>query len=433
MNNIKKSKWSIIGIVLIINIFLTILRFRTKDIENINATLLSTIIFFVILVILLYFFLYKQYDYFIITWLSFYFACPIIVLPFTNIGSLGLYNAIFVPLMLYKTFDYKNKKLNLYLTIILILLTLSIIHIANSNIRLIISRIFLFITPFLFFYFVLKKCKDFKLILWISIFITLINVPIGIYELIFHPEWGTGTDWRGVRIFGNLFWHNSYALYLLPSILTLYAVHKSDNKPIYIILILLLITMSVFTFSRNGFITLILSIITFELIYKTGFKLTRKKIVISLILLLMIIFYISIQSKLGYHLQPDSINERTAIWESITPFLNGHVILGNGIGSYDMYRVNFLNELSTHNSYLNIIFEIGIIGLILFLIFIYFIFKDLKTKIKFSDSLRSGELGIALLIGILCYSIFGNAAFSQVVSLNAWIILACCVKYNEKN
>jgi O-antigen ligase len=428
-----KYKKVLFGLILIINILLMILRFKTVDVESIHSNILSLVIFLIIISLLLYFFFSKKYDAFILIWLSFYFASPLIVLPFISIGSLGILNGLFIPLIIYTTFDFKNLHFKKYYIIILGLLVISIINIASSDIRIILSRIFLFISPFVFFFFVLKKCKDLELLLWSSIIIALLNFPLGIYEILFKPGWGIEMDWRGFRIFGNLFWHNSYSFYLLPSILVLYALYKKSSKTLLLLLMLILLVLDFFTFSRTGLITLGLSICIFELLYSKGFKITLMRILIFLILIFGILLYVNGYLDLSSRFKPEAISERTMIWQTIIPFIQDNLIFGNGIGSYEIYRVNFLNELSSHNFYLNIIFELGLVGLGLSLAFIFFIFKDLKNKLKSKNRFRSGEMGLALLVGILFFSFFGNAAFTQVVSLNAWIVLACCVKYDEKD
>jgi len=425
----SKADKIIIGIILVINILLIILRLQTGGFSSPRGNFLSAILFVCILFGLLYLFFSKKYDYFILLWLSFYFASPILALPFTTIGSLGILNAIFIPLMLYKSFDLKNK----YLVIILSIFLVGVLNISSVEIQVIISRIFSFLAPFIFFYFVLKKCKNLELIMWGAIIIALINAPLGIYEFFSKPVWGSNADWRGTRIFGNLFGPNPYSFYLLSCILGLYAFFKKAKNKWIFAMMLILVIVDVFTFSRNGLVCLILAVAVFEFFYKTGFKITKRKMAILALLLLSLFAYIYISPNLDTHFTTETIKERTSIWESITPFIKGNLILGNGLGSYDIYRENFLYALSSHNYYLNIMFELGLIGLFLFLTFLFFIFLDLKAKLHAKSSFRSGELGLALLAGIIVFSFVGNAAFNQVVSLNAWIFLACCVKYNEKD
>jgi O-antigen ligase len=425
----KKENSKIIIFTIFLNILLLILRFTSGNADLFNGNLFSIAIFVLITTTLLYFFFRAEYDYFIITWLSFYFACPIINLPFTDIGSLGILNAIFIPLLLFKSTDFKNK----YFLIILGLITLTLLNLADVSLRIIISRIFLFTAPFIFFYFVIKKCKNSELIIWSSIIITLINVPLGIYELILQPDWGTVTDWRGVRIFGNLFWHNSYSFYLIPPLLILYSHYRKTKNKLSAAGFLLLSALNIFTFSRNGLITLILGLLILEWISDFGGKQKLKRVAITTILIFGLIFYSVIYSNLDSHLRPETISERTLIWSSITPYLEGNLILGNGVGSYEIYRENFLNELSSHNFYLTVLFEIGLIGLIIFLSFIFLIFKEFTFKEQQRiDLVNSKRTGTILLICILIFSFVGNAAFSQVVSLNAWIILGTLLKYNDK-
>jgi O-antigen ligase len=428
---IIKKNWRIFvfSLVLLINILLTILRFYIGDyIETFNGNLLSVLIFLVLLSTLLFLFLSGKYDYFILLWLSFYFASPIIVLPFSSIGILGILSAIFIPLIFYKSFE-----LNKYLITISIIFFICILHVSDVGLRIIFSRMLIVLVPLVFFNFVLKRSKDIKLIMWGSIFITLINVPLAIYEIIFHPSWGTSVDWRGFRIFGNLFWHNSYSFYLIPPILSLYALYKESSKKLFIFLMLILIIVDIFTFSRGGLLSLIISLTVFELMSSKGMKSIFKGFIIFLAFLILIIAYITTYNSLDSHLNPYTISERTSIWESITPFLKENLVFGNGLGSYEVFRANFLNELSSHNLYLFILFELGIIGLLLFLVFVLFIFSDLKKRVHLKSQFKSSELGFAILAGALFYSFVGNDVLSLVVSLNMWVLLACCVKYNEKN
>jgi O-antigen ligase len=397
--------------------------------SSFQGNVFSVVLFIGIFLGLLYFFFTGRNNHFIILWLSFYFASPIIVLPFTAIGSLGLMNAIFIPLMIFKVFDLKNK----YFIMISLIFLLCIINLSDVVIRVLVSRIFSFAAPFVFLYFAFKKCKNPELIIWSSIIIALINIPLGIYEIIVHPAWGGVADWRGFRIFGNLFWHNSYSFYLLPCIVSLYAFYRRNKKTLFLALALFLVIMDIFTFSRNGLLSLIISLVVFESLYLTGFKITNKKIVTMSLLILGILLYIVALPTLNIHLTPDTVVERTAIWDTITPYIKSSMIFGNGLGSYELFRGNFLNELSSHNYYLNVIFELGLVGLALFLIFIFFIFKDLKSQLNSKQPFRYAELGIALIVGILVYSFVGNGAFSQVVSLNTWIILGLCVKHHEQN
>lgn len=428
MINIKKFKitWPIVFITLL-NIVLIALRIGTDKIQQSTSNLLSLFVFIIITATLLILLLLKKYDYYILTWLSFYFAAPIIVLPSISIGSLGLFNGIFIPIMLLIVFNPKNK----YFLLISALLLISILNLGTDNIRLIISRIFEFIAPLLFFYFVTKKCKNPQLLIFGAIFIALINMPLVIYEIFLKPEWGSLADWRGIRIFGNLFWHNSYSIYLLPLILILYGeIRKRFSKTLLTFFIILLIA-DIFTLSRAGLLSLISGIIIFEFIYKSERDIKIKKYFLIGLIIFIVIFLnmITIQNT---HLTPSTITERTAIWNSVIPLIN-NFFLGNGLGSYEIYRPQIINSLSTHNYYLEIVFELGILGMIIILAFLGNILLDLYKRKEEKHSETFPALGISILLSMMIFSITGNAAFSQVVTLNAWILLGCFVIYNKND
>src|SRR4030042_5438533 len=416
----KKFKFNrFFVLIVIVNILLLILRLTAGDIISFQGNFLSLSIFIIIIGCLLYFFISKKYDYFILIWLSFYFAVPIIKLPFTIIGSLGILNAIFIPLIVLVTFRPKDK----YILLILALILLSIFNFSSAGLRLVVSSAFEFIAPLLFFYFVIKKCKNPDMIIWGSIFISLINIPLTIYEIIVHPAWGGLADWRGFRIFGNLFWHNSYSIYLLPSLLILYSALRVKFSKWMLFFFIVLLAGNIFTLSRSGLLSLVMGMLIFEFLFQSGSKQKFKSITMVLLFILALIAYTFLglqESSLG----PSAIGERTGIWESIFPLIH-NIILGNGLGSYELYRGDVLHSLAPHNSYLGLIFELGLIGLFLVGLFLYNIIKAFYHKLKLKNLRVTGALGLSLIISLLIYSLVGGVAFSQVVALNSWVILGC--------
>jgi O-antigen ligase len=421
-NDKMKVNWFFIQLVLL-NIILIFLRIAYGNGLLGQGNFIGVLIFTIIVLTLLILLGLKKYDYFILVWLSFYFAAPIITIPNFSIGSLGLLNGIFIPLMILILFGPKSK----YFLLIIALMFVSILNPGTLDLRLIISRIFEFIAPLLFFYFVVKKCKNPSLLISGAITIALINIPLAIYQVIYQPAWGSLADWRGIRIFGNLFWHNSYSVYLLPLLLVLYGYMRDKFSKWYLVFFLILLSADILTLSRAGIFSLLFGLILFEFIYTKGKKTIMKKTVLVLLIASMFLIYNTINIQ-DYHLRTSTIGERTGIWESVTPLIN-NLFLGNGLGSYEAERVNVVNSLSPHNYYLGIIFEVGILGLILVLLFLGNIFMDFRRKYKKNKthlkSNLSSAIGIALLASLMLFSITGDAAFSQVVSLDAWIILGC--------
>lgn len=411
MKQIKKHFPFIILLVLI-NLILIALRITTKDPLEFTGSIVSTILFIAIFAVLLIYFFAKKYDYFIVLFLSIYFATFLLQPVFTQVGALGLLNAIFLPLMLIVTFNKTDKTYIL----ILVLILFSIIHTASLDARLLLSRIFQYSSPFIFMYFVAKKCTDKVFILHASVLIALINTPLAFYQYFFSPQAGTFSDWRGIRVFGNLFWPNAYAVYLLPVILTAYTYLKQKRDIMHIGMLSILSIAAIFTFSRAGLFAIVVSLLAYHLLFTSKKKLSWKKAIFFLILTLAIVQFIPDQAQV--------LSERTSIWKDITPLILEDPIIGKGVGSYEEYRENVIGGLSTHNYYLNMLFELGIVGLLLTLAIIAYTTKSIQKS-------SYTKLGLSVLFGLLIYSFLGGAAFSQAVALNAWVLIGCCMEKKQ--
>ncbi len=409
--------------IIAINVILILFRIHTGSPDSYDGNMLSLAIIVVIFGVLLILFIMKRYDYFIMLWLSFYFACPVLKVPFTAIGSLGLINAIFIPLMLLTLFNPKNR----YYLLMLLIILVSVFNLGDVTLRILISRAFEFIAPFLFFYFASKKCRDPKLIFYATILIALINIPLSLYELGFQPSWGVTMDWRGARIYGNLFWPNSYTVYLLPAIMILYAGVRKRLTKGSLVLLAILLSIDLLTFSRAGLLCLAVSIIVFELAGRGVFKISAKNFILIFLLISSILIYSNVIDIINPRYTPSTLTERISIWDTILPFIHGKLIFGNGLGSYELYRSQVLRSLSPHNYYLMVMFELGIIGLSVMLIFVFTMFRDLYQRVRDEEAYPYGRLGISILSGIVVISMVGGAGFAQVVSLDSWVVLGCCL------
>jgi O-antigen ligase len=426
----KELKFGFLKIALIVlNIIIAFSRFLIHDVESFQGNLLSLGLVIIIFALLCATFFLKRYDEFILVWLSFYFSSPILKIPWIDIGALGIINGIFLPLMLLSVFRLNNK----YFLNIMTILIYALVNISSANVRVLLSDLFELIAPFVFFYFIREKANKLDEIMYWSVIIALINLPMGLYQYIAKPAWGGVSDWRGFRIFGNLYWHNSYSFYLLPLILLLYAKIRSNFSAWTLIGLISLIIMDVLTFSRDGLISLAIGFVVFEALYNSGFKINLKKIVLAGIIISGALFYVFVFSNMDSHLTLETLDERTTIWNTIIPIMKNNLTFGLGLGSYELHRALVLKSLSTHNFYLFLVFQLGFVGLSLILLFLLFSFIHLAKSMNLKAKFRSSELGISLIASILAFSLVGNAAFTQVVALNIWSILACCVRYHEKD
>jgi len=332
--------------------------------------------------------------------------------------------------MLWRIFNIKSP----YFLIISSMIIVGVLNLASDMpVRFLASRIIEFTAPMIFFVFVLRRCEKPSMIMKGALLVALINLPLVLYEAVMLPDWGVTTDWwRGARVYGNLFWPNSFSVFLLPVTMIAYVNLRERMTKTNVIVLLALAAANILTFSRAGILALFIAGIVYEFMYRSGFRITAKKVWLVLLLAGTIAAYFIGAAYLEKHLTPGSISERSTIWADIIPYVQDHPIIGNGIGSYEKYRYEIYKGLSPHNFYLELMFELGAIGVALLLAFLCIIIFDMYRKAREKGKYRAGELGLAIMIGIMLVGVVGEAGFSQAVSLNAWVIAACCLIYRNK-
>jgi len=410
--------------IVLLNLSLMFLRIRIGDPAKFSGNIPSMLVLSIIFCWLGYFIITNKYDRFIVLWLSFYFAAPILKIPFISIGSLGLLNAVFIPFMLLKSFNIRNK----YIVIIIISVVLGLFNTADIGLRLFFSRMVNFIALPVFFYFVMRKSKKPSNIMGMAVLVALINIPFAIYQFLAVPDWGVFIDWRGTRVFGNLFWPNSYALYLIPPILYLYHTLRRQFTKGNLLMLIALMVGFLMSYSRTGFVVLFVSIIILELSNNVRI-LVKPKFYITLISVFLLLFFFVTFYADDPRLSLDALSERTSIWQSIYPYMSDNLLLGNGVGSYEVFRNNFIYGLSSHNYYINILFETGVTGLILIVALFWFMLKDIHG---IKDASQLAPFGYSLVAVLVINSLVSDSPFSQVVALNLWVMLACVIrKKNE--
>jgi O-antigen ligase len=420
----------VVMFAILLNIGLIILRLTAGPAQAFKGNLLSIILFGVIVAALFIFFISKRYDFYILTWIAFYVACPIINLPFTTIGSLGLLNAVFIPWMLVNLFNARSK----YYLLLLAFIILAVLNVGSDNLVWLVSRLFEFTAPLVFFLFIIRRTKQPDLLLKAIVLVAALSVPLAIYEFVMQPTWGTQLDWRGMRVYGTSFWPNSYSAYMLPALVISYAfMHGKFEKKrffLYALSFVLLLIGNILTTSRAGLAGLAIALAAYEFLHNSGRFTTVKRIGMIALVLIGAGYYMYNEGSFGYHFTPETVNERVLIWRSIWPLINENLVFGNGLGSYESYRDQVVKGLSPHNFYLELLFELGIVGLTIILAYVAIIGWHMPKLIS-QGSFGYGETGIAILLGILLVSIVGEVGFSQVVALNSWVAIGCCLSMQE--
>lgn len=122
----------------------------------------------------------------------------------------------------------------------------------------------------------------------------------------------------------------------------------------------------------------------------------------------------------------DPTSSRLQIWATTLDVIKQNPVLGAGWGAFGVAYTQFdpLNGRErveqSHNDYLQIIADAGIIGAVLGILFLFFLFRDGWRRIQSGDNFRRG-LAIGALAG--CFAILVHSLFDFVLHTTAISLL----------
>lgn len=269
-------------------------------------------------------------------------------------------------------------------------------------------------------------------------------------------------------LFGNVGYFAEYLILPLPITISLFLVSK--NKTIKILLLIGILTMAstvALTFTRTPYLSLVISFIFMLLLFvisrgKRLFKENKKIFIVifTAIILIVSLFVIptslnekgTILSKIKERVSISqlgsdfSTGRRVAIWKYTIPIIKDYPLFGSGIGSFKYnslrYQAKFFDQGDnralypygvadkTHNEYLQLGAELGIIGLIIFiwLIFAYFNYglRILKReKNRYKQGIIIGLMGSVMVF--LVDSIFWFPLHHSFTSFLFWLCLGLLI------
>jgi O-antigen ligase len=204
------------------------------------------------------------------------------------------------------------------------------------------------------------------------------------------------------------------------------------------------------TFSRSAYLGLLISLFVF-LIF--GFKLLifRKKILLTSLIILTVLFFFMPRSPISerftssFNTYESSNIERLSNWEEASHLIKKHPIIGVGIGNYsiniaklrNMDYINYRLPVYAHNTYLDILAEMGIVGLLLWLgLFAYVIWIQIINLYKRANQtdVWAGIYAIGVissLVWFLTQSLFDTPIFSPRVLPVLMVIFALGISIHK--
>lgn len=189
-----------------------------------------------------------------------------------------------------------------------------------------------------------------------------------------------------------------------------------------------------FSFSRGGYLGFLVGLATVGL-----FK-TRWFLVLTAVIVLgwQTLLPVAVQERISMTTEDaaegqqfdSSAQERLVLWEDAMDLFKRNPITGTGFQTYGyLGRVGGFRD--THNYYVKVLAETGVVGLALFLVLLYKLFRA-GTNLFFGTHdpfWRSIGLGfIALLTSITVMNFFGDRWTYQQADGYLWILLGCVLR-----
>jgi len=154
---------------------------------------------------------------------------------------------------------------------------------------------------------------------------------------------------------------------------------SKKKKLVYILITLFILIADLLTFSRGGYLGILVGIIFLLFIFWKNFSF-RYKIVFSLFFLLSLLI-ILIPSPINkrfnsiFDLEEGSNKGRIETWKKAIEVIDNNPILGVGLGNYPLAikaSADYREPIYAHNTYLDIAAETGVINALIWIIFLFF-------------------------------------------------------------
>lgn len=335
-------------------------------------------------------------------------------------------------------FKFKHFRTNAWVLIFILVVCIS----AVTSISLEESKnIALLISAFILSYFlvinIVENEKQFKLLLYVFAIASVITAIIGIYQYIFgdvySQAWLDSEMFEDIKMrvystFENPNVYGEYLLFAVPIIFSLLWTEKGFIKKV-ILFGMFCITMLalVLTFSRGCWLGIILALGLLLIIIDRRFIWLG---IIGLAALPFVLPETIINRFLSIgNLEDSSTSYRVYIWLGTIAMLKDYWFSGIGLGYtsfnkiYPIYSYNNIAAPHSHNLFLQLIVEYGIVGFIVFIGLMYNFYKEttismLKEKNILTAGIMSGMAGFML------QSLFDYTWYNYRVILIFWMILA---------
>lgn len=372
-------------------------------------------------------------------WLSItVFAVPFVSTMMSLLLLICTALSLFLKVAINKNFKLKYFKTNAWVLVFALVIGIC----AITSISLEESRnIALLMIAFVLSYFVvintIENKKQFKFILYVFSIAAVITAFYGLYQYMFgdlysqawlDKEMFEDIKMRVYSTFENPNVYGEYLILAIPIIVGLLWTEKGIFKKLFWLGSLGVTMLALaLTFSRGCWLGIILAIGLLAIM------IDRRFILLGIVALLFLPFVLP-ESIINRFLSignmgDSSTSYRVYIWMGTLAMLADYWFSGIGLGItsfntiYPIYSYNNISAPHSHNLYLQLVVEFGIVGLIVFLGMLYNFYKETIISICKKKNILTSSL-IAGVSGFMLQSMFDHTWYNYRVVLIFWIIIA---------
>ena len=277
---------------------------------------------------------------------------------------------------------------------------------------------------------------DSVMIFWVSYIVPIFSGASFGSLVASNPSWlvniGGQTIMRAIGLFPD---PHALAFYLgLTSPFTLaLAFFGSKHRSIFFTVYCLLLTVLFLTFSRGGYLGLLFSLAVFVFFAWQRFDSKDKKffgvtILLAAAILLLVGWPVASRLISSFDIQEGSNMGRLSIWQDSRQIIRKNPIIGVGLGNYSLavsFNQDYRNAITSHNLYLDIWSEMGILGLLAWLAVFLAAAREAQKRIKDNFILSIGCL--SALAYFFTHSFFETAIFNPTVLAMLMVVLGLAV------
>jgi len=423
-----------------------------KNDKNINKAISINLKLLILLTPLV---LYKNVDFFRANqeaWLKLFVLIGIILLTFKY--------------LVIKKLIWKKSKIDLSIFLFILIMSVSLLI---SEYLLISLRDYIIFISYFIIYFLIKYTveneNEFNSIIRLF-FIT--SFLVSVYTLLHY--YGVISCLREfgpvISTLGQKNWTSNYLALIFPLIFSYFLLEKSKRKKKYYFVFLSIVYATLMICQSRGiWISIVLTtIFAVFIIFKFNlikiFQENKKWLVLLLVIFLIITIIYSTDNLLNksdltvperalstFDEKDPSINTRMLIWKNTLQMIKDNPLLGSGIGTFKMNYLNYqakylknnsdytkywTNAKESHNEYLQIGAELGIIGLGIFFSILFIFYNLVLSYFKKETQNEKKIIIFGLFIGITCFLIHSLFTFPlHVPALGSafFIIIGLAIVY----